>query len=37
VGNGIVAGILGEGRVAAGLRHGTIMVIVTYILFRVIL
>ena len=37
VGNGVVAGMLGEGKMAAGLRHGTIMVIVTYILFRLIL
>ena len=36
VGNGAVAGLLGEGKMAAGLRHGTIMVIVTYILFKLI-
>ncbi|MEA2054137.1 MAG: type II secretion system F family protein [Candidatus Thermoplasmatota archaeon] len=37
VGNGVVAGLLGEGKVAAGLRHGTIMVLTTYILFRLII
>lgn len=36
IGNGAVAGLLGEGKIAAGLRHGTIMVIVTYILFKLI-
>jgi flagellar protein FlaJ len=36
IGNGAVAGLLGEGKIAAGLRHGTIMVIVTYILFKMI-
>jgi flagellar protein FlaJ len=37
IGNGAVAGMLGEGRIAAGLRHGTIMVLVTYILFKLIM
>ena len=37
IGNGVVAGLLGEGKIAAGLRHGTVMVIVTYILFRLII
>ncbi|MDD5778666.1 MAG: type II secretion system F family protein, partial [Candidatus Thermoplasmatota archaeon] len=37
IGNGAVAGMLGEGRAAAGLRHGTIMVLVTYILFKLVM
>ncbi len=37
IGNGVVAGLLGEGKIAAGLRHGTIMVIVTYILFKLVM
>ncbi len=36
IGNGIVAGLLGEGKMAAGLRHGTIMVVMTYLLFKLI-
>lgn len=34
VGSGIVAGALSEGKILPGLRHGTIMVIVTYIVFK---
>jgi len=34
VGSGIVAGALSEGKALPGLRHGTIMVIVTYIVFK---
>jgi len=37
IGNGAVAGMLGEGRISAGLRHGTIMVLVTYILFKLVM
>jgi len=37
IGNGVVAGLLGEGKIAAGLRHGTIMVLVTYILFKLVM
>lgn len=37
LGNGLVGGVLGEGNVPAGLRHGFIMVAITYILFKVIL
>lgn len=37
IGNGVVAGLLGEGKVAAGLRHGTIMVLITYILFKLVM
>ena len=37
IGNGIVAGILGEGNVSAGLRHGFIMVIIAYLAFKLII
>ncbi|MCD6513277.1 MAG: type II secretion system F family protein [Thermoplasmata archaeon] len=34
IGNGLVAGALSEGKVMAGLRHGTIMTAITYIVFK---
>lgn len=37
VGNGLVAGVLAEGRVGAGLRHVALMTIVAWLLFRLIL
>jgi len=37
IGNGVVAGVLGEGRVSSGLRHATIMALVTYIVFKLII
>ena len=37
IGNGVVAGVLGEGRVSSGLRHSTIMALVTYIVFKLII
>lgn len=37
IGNGVVAGVLGEGRVSSGLRHATVMALITYILFKVII
>ncbi len=37
IGNGIVAGALAEGKAIAGLRHATIMVIITYIIFKLML
>jgi len=36
IGNGIVAGALSEGKAIAGLRHGTIMIIIAYIAFRLL-
>ncbi|MCD6480933.1 MAG: type II secretion system F family protein [Thermoplasmata archaeon] len=36
IGSGIVAGALSEGKMLAGLRHGTIMIIVTYIVFKLL-
>ena len=36
IGSGVVAGALSEGKMLAGLRHGTIMVIVTYIVFKLL-
>ncbi len=37
IGNGIVAGSLSEGRALAGLRHGTIMILITYVVFKLLL
>ncbi|MEA3189433.1 MAG: archaeal flagellar protein FlaJ [Thermoplasmata archaeon] len=37
IGNGIVAGILSEGRVTAGLRHVAIMTVVAWLVFRFLL
>lgn len=37
IGNGIVAGALSEGKALAGLRHGTIMIIITYLIFKLLL
>ncbi len=37
IGSGIVAGSLAEGKAIAGLRHGTIMIIITYIVFKLML
>ncbi len=37
IGSGIVAGSLAEGKALAGLRHGTIMIIITYIVFKLML
>jgi flagellar protein FlaJ len=37
IGNGLVGGVLGEGNVPAGLRHGFILVLISYIIFKVIL
>lgn len=37
IGNGLVAGALAEGRALAGLRHGTIMILITYIVFKLLL
>ncbi len=37
IGNGVVAGMLGEGRISSGLRHATIMALVTYIVFKLII
>ena len=37
IGNGLVGGVLGEGNISAGLRHGFILVLITYIIFKVIL
>ena len=34
IGNGIVAGALSEGRMIGGLRHAAIMVLITYLAFR---
>ncbi len=34
IGNGIVAGALSEGKMIAGLRHAAIMVLITYLAFR---
>ncbi len=34
VGSGIVAGALSEGKILPGLRHGTVMVVITYIVFK---
>lgn len=36
VGSGIVAGSLSEGKALPGLRHGTIMVLITYIIFKLL-
>ncbi len=36
IGNGIVAGALSEGKAIAGLRHGTIMIIITYMVFKLL-
>jgi len=36
IGNGIVAGALSEGKIIAGLRHATLMIIVTYLTFKLI-
>ena len=36
IGNGIVAGALSEGKLIAGLRHAAIMVLITYLAFRLI-
>jgi len=36
IGNGIVAGALSEGKMIAGLRHAAIMVLITYLAFRLI-
>ncbi len=36
IGSGVVAGALSEGKMLAGLRHGTIMIIVTYIVFKLL-
>ncbi|MCD6171392.1 MAG: type II secretion system F family protein [Thermoplasmata archaeon] len=36
IGNGIVAGALSEGKIIAGLRHATLMIIVTYLAFKLI-
>ena len=37
IGSGIVAGSLAEGKAIAGLRHGTIMILITYIVFKLML
>ena len=37
IGCGIVAGSLSEGKALAGLRHATLMVLVTYIVFKLLL
>lgn len=37
MGNGIVAGVLTEGRVSSGLRHAAIMVVCAWLVFRVAL
>ena len=37
IGNGIVAGSLAEGKAIAGLRHATIMILITYLVFKLIL
>jgi len=37
IGNGLVGGVLGEGNIPAGLRHGFILVIISYIIFKVII
>ncbi|MEM1513938.1 MAG: type II secretion system F family protein [Candidatus Thermoplasmatota archaeon] len=36
IGSGVVAGSLTEGKALAGLRHATIMVLITYIIFKLI-
>ncbi len=36
IGNGIVAGALSEGRMIGGLRHAAIMVLITYLAFRLL-
>jgi len=37
IGSGVVAGSLAEGKAIAGLRHGTIMILITYIVFKLML
>jgi len=37
IGSGIVAGALAEGKAIAGLRHGTIMILITYIIFKLVI
>jgi flagellar protein FlaJ len=37
IGNGVVSGVLGEGRISSGLRHATIMALITYIVFKLII
>jgi len=37
IGNGLVGGVLGEGNIPAGLRHGFILVLISYIIFKVII
>lgn len=37
IGNGLVSGVLGEGRVTAGFRHVAIMTLVAWVMFRLVL
>ena len=34
--SGLIAGQLGEGRVADGLKHATVLVFITYVVFQVL-
>ena len=37
IGSGIVAGALSEGKILPALRHGTIMILITYIIFKLLI
>ncbi len=37
IGSGLVGGVFGEGNIPSGLRHGFIMVLITYVIFKLIL